>query len=254
MKQIYFMLFIGCFLFTPSAKAQSFDDLDRFEEGWLKIAYRYTSLNGKYTEHFSGSTLDIAMRSDRYDPWALRYSFEYPILGDAIFNLAKEIKNLNNGTQSVGLNQTLTSGWLGWHKLAINAHATGRLLISPGISAGDYILASETWTQSGKKVLDPSGYYFFAGPYLMASYVINEKMWVDAYMNYDITFNKAANPGKGYDKKENPDYPLPTLFVIGANAYADFGVFTGIKVAKMKDSGALKNTGSRVDFTLGYNF
>jgi len=141
-----------------------------------------------------------------------------------------------------------------WHKLAINALATDKLLISPGISFGDHMLATETWTSAGKKVLDPSGYYFFAGPYLMASYVINNKMWVDAYMNYDITFTKAANPDKGYDKNENPDYPLPALFFIGANVYANFGVFAGIKIAKMKDTGSLKNTGSRIDFTLGYNF
>ncbi len=126
---------IGYFLFTLSANAQSsFDDLDRFEEGWLKIAYRYTSLNGKYTEKFSGSTLDIAIRSDRCDPWALRYSFEYPLLGDAIFNLAKEVKDFNNGTQSVGLNQTLTNGWIGGINWPLMRLLQTNCLFRPGLA------------------------------------------------------------------------------------------------------------------------
>lgn len=260
MKKTYFILFLGCFLFTLFSHAQSFSDLEtkkgknKFKDGWLKVAYRHTSLNGKYTNKFSGSTFDVAMRFDKYTPWALRYSFEYPVLGDLVFAVAQEVKNLNNGTNIEGLNQTISSGWLGWQKLAINAFTRDRIIISPGISFGDHIIASETWPPAGRKIVEPSGYYFFAGPYIMASYVINKKMWVDAYMNYDITFVKATNPPSYYDKDEFPNYPLPTLLFVGANVYTTLGFFTGIKVAKMKDTGALKNTGSRVDFTLGYNF
>lgn len=259
MKRTYLSLFIGFFLFTFSANAQTFEDLktkkdkNHFEEGWVKVLFRYTSTNGKYAERISSPTANVTFRSDRYKKGGLRYSFESAVFGDLFIGLGREIRSFNGNASGVNkAEQMLTSGWLGWHKLAINVLSKDRLLVAPGISFGDHMIESITYPSSGEVIQDPAGYYFFAGPYVMVSYVINKRMWVDAYINYDITFNKAKNPPNYY--VDNPGYPLPTVFFIGVDVYTTSKLFTGIRIAKLKDTGSYKNYGSRVDFSLGFNF
>lgn len=89
------LLFVVVTFFYGSVNAQSFDDYDDFEEGWLKVFVRHSSFKSTYTPNFSGYTINLAFRSDKYEPWQIRTRYESPALGDLIFlavNYSKDVK------------------------------------------------------------------------------------------------------------------------------------------------------------------
>lgn len=262
MKKLYPILLILLYVFTATVgNAQSFKDLTNkknqnpFLETDVKVFFRYTHLKGKYTEALSAPTVNVAVKKDKAHAGGLRYRFENPYLGDGIYTIAKGIKRVKNDEKLFERSeQSLSSGFVGWHQLGLNVTAKDRLIITPGISVGDVLLATKraTNSQSGSKVTDPAGYYFFAGPSALASYLISDKIWLDAYLKYDITFTKVANPKNDYT--ENPGYPLPSLITIGADVHTTSKLFGGLRLVRLLDSGVNKDNGTRVDVSLGFMF
>lgn len=261
------------------ATAQNFNDMvsnsgkNLFTEGRFKIFFRYTHMSGTYTEPLAMPTVNFSIRSDRSHKNGLRYSYENSTIGDGIFTLFRGFKRLNNGTNgSAGTTvdhteKTLASGLVGWHKIAMNVLSRGRLLVALGISVGDHMISTtlrtgsqaiipivghENYIGGSTQTIDPAGYYFYAGPYVIASYVINRRLWIDAYANYDFTVVKAFHPKKNYVK--NADYPLPTVWMCGADLYTPLKVFAGVRYAKMNDTGIYKNKAQRIDVSVGYHF
>ncbi len=258
MKKIYVVLVL-CFMALNSI-AQSFQDLkdkkqnNPFLKQGVKLFFRYTHLKGKYTDALSAPTVNIGLRKDKINIGGIRYRFENPYLGDGIFTIARGIKRINEDRVFNRSEQSITSGFVGWHQAALNVKSSSRFIISPGISLGDALIATKraTNSQSGSRVTDPAGYYFFVGPYVLTSYLINNKMWLDAYANYDITFSKVANPKNDY--VANPDYPLPGLLTLGADLYTTSKLFGGLRFVRLMDSGINKDNGSRIDVSLGLVF
>lgn len=258
MKKLFILLIINAI--AVNAFSQSFSDLkdkkgkNPFVDGSIKVFPRYTYLKGKYTDVLSAPTVNVAVKKDKMHAGGLRYRFENPYLGDGIFTIARGIKRINEDRVFNRSEQSITSGFVGWHQAALNVKSGGRFIISPGISLGDALIATKraTNSQSGSRVTDPAGYYFFAGPYVLTSYLINNKMWLDAYANYDITFSKVANPKNDY--VANPDYPLPGLLTLGADLYTTSKLFGGLRFVRLMDSGINKDNGSRIDVSLGLVF
>lgn len=249
--------------------AQSFDDLVKnsgknlYTDGLVKIFFQQTNVTGTFAEPESMPTLSMGLRRESADKNGLRWSWEYPALGYAVNLLYRALKseNLTPPTEKL-----FTSGLAGWHKVSVNVLATDRLLISPGVSVGDHMISTtlrssrliidaighENYNGGAVQSIDPAGYYLYAGPSLIASYVVNSKIWVDAYANYDFTVVKVSNPSNNYVK--NPDYPMPTVSMYGADVHTTYGVFAGVRLASQKDNGAYKNEARRVDISVGYQF
>ena len=243
---VAFLMILG-----GATSAQTFKDYGEFEEGWLKVFVRYSSFNSTYTPDFSGFTVNLALRKDKADAWAVRTRYESPTLGDFIYavaNLSKDVKN-GTSTQEVYDDHAHGGGFLGWGQAYINVYSKGKLIISPGITGGDYIFGNAyNRNNTGKKDQDPRGYYIAVGPAIMASYAVNKLMWVDAYINYDITL------GKTQDTVVDENYPNPSFLSIGADLNTEKRLYGGFRLNKIIDKGYNNDKSSRLDISVGFCF
>lgn len=238
-------------------QAQSFKELNNkkgdnaFISNWIHIMARHTSVSPKYTESYSGFTLNGSIHINDYEKWAWRYDFENPTLGDMLY-LVFNIKKMDQleGSQAFG------SGFLGWHQTYLNVVATDRLLIAPGLSFGDYIFASEraeaSAAHNNAHILDPAGYFLHVGPAIKASYVITNTMWLDAFATYDIGF-QVGKPSTDYEAIKG--YPRPGFLNIGAKIHhAKLRLFGGVRITQLMDSGENNDSATRLDISAGYMF
>lgn len=257
MKKLYFITFLTSLCLM--ANAQSFKDLKKkngenpFDEDILKVYLRHTSVSSKYTENYSGLTVNITVRNDSYEKWDSRVRYENPTLGDFLSLIPRAVKDVQERkiTKQKWDNHAHGGGLIGWVQYYLNAVATDRLLISPGISGGDYIYGSQYINpaiESDKKKYDPYGYYLAAGPAIMATYLVNKKMWVDAYVNYDISFLKVKNDSV------DPDYAKPSFISIGADVYTTKKLFAGIRLNQIIDKGINEDNSKRLDISAGLFF
>lgn len=131
----------------------------------------------------------------------------------------------------------------------MNVVATDKILISPGITGGDFSFGSRYYTDSlGYNNQDPRGYYFAFGPAIMASFAVSKFLWVDTYVNYDITL------GKLQDEVVDKDYPNPAFLSFGVDVYTTKLVFAGFRLNKIIDKGYNDNKSSRLDISVGVCF
>jgi hypothetical protein len=227
--------------------AQSFEELTNrngdngFTDRGLHFFVRYTGVNCKYTESYGGFTVNGSYRIDRLEKGEVSYHFENPTLGDLLwmlFNLKKW--NALENPQAYG------SGFFGWHEVYWNVVSKDRILLSPGISFGDYIYSS-----GGSR--NPSGYFFHIGPAFKTSYVINNDFWVDGIFRYDIGF-KAGKRSENVDSEGN-SYPKPHFVTVsGTLNHAPSRLFTNIRINTLIDRGSNKDAGVRLDWSLGMMF
>ncbi|MFN8335255.1 MAG: hypothetical protein U0U09_08990 [Cyclobacteriaceae bacterium] len=251
MKTIYAVLLFVAGCLTVSA--QSFSELNNnkgdnaFISNWIHPMVRFTSVSPKYTEAYSGFTVNASFHINDYEKGSWRYDFENPTLGDMIFVLF----NMNE-LDSRKTDQAFGSGFLGWHQTYVNVVATDRLLIAPGLSFGDYIFASKREDEGtrGARIVDPAGYFLHIGPAVKASYVLTNSMWVDAFATYDIGF-QVGKPSVDY--KATKGYPHPGFLNIGGKIHhAKLRLFGGIRITQLMDSGKYNDSATRVDISAGY--
>lgn len=213
-------------------------------------------MSSKYTPSYAGFTFNIGISNNEYKKGGVRTRYESPTLGDLIQGIPRAVRDVKAVVNNTQTNTTPNKwkdhahggGFLGWAQYYINAVAKDRLLISPGISGGDYIYGSRYVKANGNiEDQDPYGYFFAAGPAVMASYVISSSYWVDAYVNYDISFAKVNNRGTA-------GYPKPHFLSIGADFHTTSKLFGGIRYNTMIDRGANNDASSRLDISAGIYF
>jgi hypothetical protein len=235
-----------------NVNAQSFEGLgDAFNDWNWELMIRRTQVNTKYTVDYGGTTFNARFRFESYEKGANRWHFENPTLGDMFWVVARLIngKDMPN-KNSNGAEQAFGSGFFGWHHITWNAVSQDRLLVSPGISLGDYIFASQ---RPGGGTLDPAGYFFHAGPALRVSQMIGESFWLDVNTRFDLT-TRAGKPSAGYVAAEGK-YKNPAFFGLGATInHAGSHLAFSTNYTKMIDRGANKDSASRIDISIGFMF
>ena len=254
---IALLLSTGCV-----ASAQSFSTLTRrsknpFTDDMYKVYARVTTVNSKFTPSYTGFTFNFGVSSNEYQLGGHRIRYENPTIGDLIQGIPrwlKDLKAIKNDEQThVTVNKwddhAHGGGILGWFQWYINAVSKDRFLLSPGISLGDYMYGSRYVKSIGedKKDQDPYGYFFAAGPAIMASYVVSKSCWVDAYVNYDLMFAKVKNRG-------TEGYPNPHFLTVGADFHTTSKFFGGVRLNKLKDRGDNKDGSARLDISAGILF
>ena len=257
-------ILIGLLIITQAciANAQSFSELKKkngenpFTEDRIKLYARLTSVKSEYTPSYSGFTFNISISRNEYKKGNARIRYENPTLGDLIQGIPRAIKDVKGIVNDEQTHLTVNkwddhshgAGLFGWFQYYINATATKRLLISPGVSLGDYMYGSR-YVKAGenKEDHDPYGYFFVAGPAIMASYVLSSSYWLDAYVNYDLSYAKVNNRG-------TKDYPKPHFLTIGADFHTCSKLFIGARLNKMIDRGTNKDASSRFDLSAGLLF
>lgn len=256
MKKIYLIILITSL--NLMAYAQSFKDLKKkngenpITEDIIKLYLRHTSVSSTFTANYSGITVNLTLRNDDYEKWDGRVRYENPTLGDFLVVLSNSLKDLEKReiTKQKYDDHAHGGGFLGWLQYYTNAVATDRLLISPGISMGDYIYGSSYDKTGGTNKLnhDPFGYYLVVGPAIMGTYLVSKKLWVDAYINYDIAFTKVKNDSV------DPNYAKPAFLSVGADVYSTSKLFAGFRINKLIDNGANNDKSSRLDVSAGIVF
>lgn len=244
------------------ANAQSFSKLKKkngenpFIEDRFKLYARVTSVTSEYTPGYTGFTFNIGISKNQYDKGGERIRYENPTLGDLIQGIPRAVKDIKGIVNDDQTHLTVNKwddhshggGILGWVQYYINVTAEDRLLVSPGISLGDYMYGSRyAKPGEGKEDRDPYGYFFVAGPAVMASYVISSSCWIDAYVNYDLSFAKIKNRG-------TEGYPKPHFLTIGADLHTTSKFFIGARLNKLIDRGESKDASSRLDLSAGILF
>lgn len=242
------------------AQSQTFASLKKksgnnpMEVDNFKLYARHTSLSTEYNGSYGGFTLNIGLRNDDYGKWGRRFRYENPTLGDFFHGIPKAVKDVKAITNDEEVNTSNKwddhghgGGFIGWFQSYWNVVAKDKLLISPGISYGDYIYGSRYDNHTGSySYYGPYGYFFTAGPACMATYLINKKLWVDGYVNYDISYANA--------RKDERDYPKPHFLTVGADLYTTSKLFGGIRLNSMIDRGEGKDKSTRIDISAGIVF
>lgn len=232
--------------------AQTFEGLDRAFTDWnWELMIRRTQVNTKNTIDYGGTTFNMRFRFDDYQKGGMRWHFENPTLGDMLWVVARLINKKDMPNQnSNGAEQAFGSGFFGWHHITWNAVAQDRLLISPGISLGDYIFASQ---RAGGVTLEPAGYYFHIGPALRASQMLGDNLWLDVHTRFDITGR--AGKSSAVAPPDGAKYKNPAFFGLGATVnHAGSHLALSCNYTKMIDRGANKDSASRIDISLGFMF
>jgi hypothetical protein len=239
MKRLFLAL-IFCVM-ASTIWAQTFEGLeDRkgnqvYDDFSINVFGRYTNFADPYNKTVSGFTVNMGYRVGSSRKGGVSYQFENPTLGDFIFVLFnwKKVQESND-------NKSFGSGFFGWHQVYWNVVAKDRFLLSTGLSMGDYIFAVRK-TSTDPVTPEPNGYFFHIGPALRASYLINDKMWVEGFVHNDIGF-KAKSGG----------YERPFFLNFGASVHSTSRFFGGFRVAKLIDRGVNDLTATRMDVSVGY--
>lgn len=244
--------------------AQSFSDLkmkngqNPMDKTIFKLFARYTSLSSKLNGTYGSPTINLALKTDHFGKWERRTRYENPTLGDLVRGIpqaVRDIRGIRDGDQTTLKenkwdNHAHGGGIVGWLQYYVNAVANDKLLISPGISLGDYIYTSKYPSgPNAGKIDDPAGYFVNLGPGLMATYLVDEKIWIDAYVNYDIHLLKVSGPSANYTA--TPGYKHPDFMSIGLDVNSSSRLFGGIRLNRLIDKGAFNDRSSRLDISVG---
>jgi hypothetical protein len=235
--------------------AQSFENMPETRKGknpfvhfnW-ELYLRRTDVTSKITPSYGGLTFNAAFRFDAFEKGDYRWHFENPTLGDMIWVIGATIKG-KKMTNDDGSDQAFGSGFFGWHKVTWNVVAQDKLLISPGISFGDYIFATR---RPGGTTLDPAGYFFSAGPSLLVSKLFTETLWLDAFVRYDLT-TRAGKPSGAYTATDGAKKP----HFLGVGASLKHGkshLVGGVNYTHLIDRSGNKDAASRIDVSVGVMF
>jgi hypothetical protein len=223
-----------------------------FSEWNWELMIRRTQVNTKYTIDYGGTTFNMKFRFEDYEQGASRWHFENPTLGDMLWVVGRMLNGKELANKSAnGAEQAFGSGFFGWHQVTWNVVAQDRLLISPGMSFGDYIFTSK---RPGGTVLEPSGYYFHIGPSVMATQMIGDSFWVNVTTRYDLAGRAAGKPAP-QPGAEDVKYKNPHFLGLGATInHVGTHLAGTINYTKMIDRGANKDSASRFDISIGFMF
>ncbi len=244
-----------------SVSAQSFENMPETRKGknpfvhfnW-ELYLRHTSVSSKFVQSYGGNTFNVKFRADAFEKGDWRYHFENPTLGDLFYMVGSYFKKKNNTAADKG-DMAFGSGFFGWHQITWNVVAQEKLLVSPGISFGDYIFSSRRVTSPSNNdthITDPAGYYFHLGPSLLVSKLFTETLWVDAFVRYDLT-TRAGKPSADYTGIAG--YKNPHFFGLGASVkHGRSHLVGGINYTHLIDRGSSKDAASRLDISVGLMF
>lgn len=252
MKKFLFALLL---LGGTIAFGQSFTDIkdkksrSLYEDNWFNFMLRQTQVNGR-DYSLGGATFNLSIRNANADKGNVHFQYENVWLGDLVWVLA-------NWKKQDKVKMANGSGLLGWFQMHYNVKASDKFILAPGLSVGDRIYGHEVAieTQPGILSNDPFGYFFFAGPSVKSSYLINKDFWVDGIATFDIPFARVKEGGTfNADYQTEKGYPDPWFGNITATLYHKSKLFFSIRIDHAFDRGGNNGGGTRTDFSLGYQF
>lgn len=226
----------------------------------VRLFARYTSVSSKHNGSYGSPTINISFKNDNHGQWEKRIRYENPTLGDLIRGVPAAIRDIKairdddatTITTNKWENHAHGGGIVGWFQYYLNVVARDQFILSPGVSFGDYIYTSKqnTGVMAGK-INDPAGYFLDVGPAIMASYLVSEKLWIDGYVNYDISVYRVSGPSADYT--ETPGYQKPHFLTVGADLNTNTRWFGGVRMNRLIDKGTFKDRSSRLDISIGIN-
>ena len=208
---------------------------------------------GQKVGPYFGLGLDFAYAN--YEQWGVKYLLEMKWTNDLFY---KGIEFFRDGIGAISPRLDL-SGFT-WHKVGINILANDRFCIGIGGSFSDYIIDIPGWNEngdfpnSGLSWVDPSGWYWTAGPCAFFDFGIGD--WaINIISSYEISY---LHPKITDDYEANVfstnDYPFPVFFYTDITINHDWGLYLSYDLLKTIDKGNLSHNVSRNDLQVGWRF
>lgn len=244
----YFLLMVAFAATCFSTSAQSFGDFEDFEDfSWIGML-RYTHFSDPYQPTVKGLTANVAVRAASFEKGGASFHYENPTLGDFVYVLFHIKKAFNNQT----VDKSYGGGFFGWFQGYQNVVVKNRFLLAPGISMGDYIFGIQQPNVGPPSKLEPNGYYFHIGPALKTAVVLNNSLFLEAFVQNDIAFKASKVQGGDYEYIKG--YKRPHFINVTANIHHRSRVYGGVRMSKINDRGSNDIKATRIDVSMGYMF
>ena len=198
-------------------------------------------------------TFDVAYYKSNFEQWGYQSSNRWPAVGDfALPTLVNAAFDPDIAYEDIS--SSLTGLFLGWHTHALSVISTKHLSLSPGIHWGDYVYSFQRYNatyddQGGLgEIEEPSGYYFAAGPALVADISL-----FGMILHYEGAWTKAWRMREMPNQNPVEGYPAPN-FWNHLVVFQPFGsLHAGFEYAHVVNNGNTLNEGYRMAFYIGYS-
>ena len=198
-------------------------------------------------------TFDAAYYKSNFKQWGYQSSNRWPALGDFALPVLVNAA-FDPGVAYQNVSGSITGLFLGWHTHALSVISTKHLSLAPGIHWGDYVYSFQKYTatydyQDGLgEIEEPSGYYFAAGPALVADISL-----FGMILHYEGAWTKAWRMREMPDQEPVEGYPDPN-FWNHLLVFQPFGsLHAGFEYAHVVNNGNTLNQGYRMAFYIGYS-
>ena len=199
---------------------------------------------------FSG---EIELKISSFQKGDYRYYFQHKLIPDMLV-LTKQAINVSTNVLYRDESSYLANGIFGWHSWAWNINKPGKASLAVGLNVNDYFLGStyynDTTTYNWISA-EPQGYYFAAGPTVVANYLLNKSFMLEAMASYSISYWRAVS--LSYATVDNK-YPKPHFGQINVEVMSAWGLFAGVDYNFIINRGNIPNNTSRLDLMLGFRF
>ncbi len=252
----------------------SFSTIDKFEDSRLSFYAKYLAVKPFNDAVFGGLTFNFKWHKRKSEQWESRFMWEQTLLSDwagGFFGKLITGRPVMQPWPKSGLDHAFSSGFFGSFQYGLNAFASDKLIITPCVSFGDNLVAVQRFEDHNQlppeeysqlsmpgnipytTYRDPAGYFFFAGPGLVASYIPKNDFWIDAFFTYEFTaYNVGETNIKNFIHVDG--YPNPNFLSVGLTLNHRSGLLLGTRYYSLINRGNTDTGIFRLDFNFGYNF
>jgi hypothetical protein len=260
--------FVGIFILMCqfSLSGQSLESFkngkDEFYDGYGHWGFSLSLSNlsnpaapNSEAHNITGLALKIDYKKYSYEKGARHMFFQNKTIGDLLFILGSEISSDKGAERSES--STISTGLIGWTSWGWNILGKEKTSLAFGFNLNDYIIGStyvykDSQGQNQTPITtEPQGYYWGGGPSLFFDYALSEKLVLQTFASYSLTFWRPVS--LSYAQEDN-SYPKPHVFQLNAEIQTSFHLYGGVDFTSLINRGDLPNDTKRIDFIVGYRF
>ena len=255
---VFFFLFIG--LTSMGQPVFKYLGDDYTGEMYLGTSATYSFLSNNEAPNpelhkLKGFSAKVDLRSTPWELGTVKYFMQYKLLGDLALIVDNQI-NDDGSAYYRQVSSSITNGLLGWHSFGWTFISNPRMSIALGANINDYFFGAtykvDSLPQSGNLASpEPQGYYFAAGPSVLADIKLNNYLLLHLHGAYSFSYWRAVSLSYA---SEDDSYPKPHFYQITTELMSPWGVFLGMDYNTLVNRGDLPNNTRRLDFQLGFRW
>lgn len=255
----YYLVILALFIYSAS-KSQKLEDLKINQTGVMNMYYTFSTMKNKNFAY-------EPQRTEKYQTFGLegniyffekmedRWNISIKFLDDIVWEAAKGVSDKIQAKHPREKYYYSLSGLFWWRQAWNVMGNEGKFNWALGYSLSDYFIilpgvASHGYYDGQPNDIEPHGWYWAAGPAIMADFAIHKQLSLHMQTNYDFSF---VRMGKGNRHQTIEGYPKPFFFRNSLVLQTGFGLFTKLDYAQSFDRGEHKQNISRIEFQIGFS-